>query len=181
MSRKPIDALIINSQGFTFYASKVNCNNYPLTYKDDINNVSKPEMAMILSGLSMSGASMSYSQDCDIEGLEDGIIIVAEIAQLNLQTVQLVHLSACETGLGEIMLEGVFGLQRGFKCAGVKCIINTLAHAYTYVITSFDTTFIGICSTTRTVKGVRNNPFTMHFILLSEKCEKYIRIQDIGE
>ena len=84
---------------------------------------------------------MSYSPDCDRAGLEDGIITAAEIAQLNLQNVQLVHLSACETGLGEITPEGVLGLQRGFKRAGVKSIINTLAPAYTYVITYFDTTF----------------------------------------
>lgn len=140
-SKKTIDALVINTHGFTFNASKVNCNNYSFTYKDDINNVSKPEMAMTLSGLLMSGASMSYSPDCDREGLEDGIITAAEIAQLNLQNVQLVHLSACETGLGEITPEGVLGLQRGFKRAGVKSIINTLAPAYTYVITYFDTTF----------------------------------------
>lgn len=141
MSKKPIDALIANTHGFTFDASNVNCNKYSFTYKDKINNVSKSEMAMTLSGLLMSGASMAFSPNCDREGLEDGIITAAEIAQLNLRNVQLVHLSACETGLGEITPEGVLGLQRGFKRAGVRSIINTLAPAYTYVITYFDTTF----------------------------------------
>lgn len=141
MSRKPIDALIINTHGFNFNSSKINNSRYSFTYKDKINNVSKSEMAMTLSGLLMSGASMSFSPDCDREGLEDGIITAAEIAQLNLQSIQLVHLSACETGLGEITPEGVLGLQRGFKRAGAKAIINTLAPAYTSVITYFDTTF----------------------------------------
>lgn len=141
MSRKPIDALVINTHGFTFDASNTNCNNYSFTYKNDVNNVSKSEMAMTLSGLLLSGASMAYSPDCDREGLEDGIITAAEIAHLNLQNVQLVHLSACETGLGEITPEGVLGLQRGFKRAGVQSIIDTLAPSYTHVITYFDTTF----------------------------------------
>lgn len=141
MSRKPIEALIINTHGFTFNSKEINCNNYSFTYKDRINKVSKSEMAMTLAGLLMSGASMSYSPECDREGLEDGIITAAEIAQLNLQNVQLVHLSACETGLGEITQEGVLGLQRGFKRAGVESVINTLAPAYTNVITYFDTTF----------------------------------------
>lgn len=87
MSKKPIDALVINTHGFTFNDNKVNCNNYSFTYKDDINNMSKSEMGMTLSGLLMSGASMSYSPDCDIEGLEDGIITVAEVAQQNLPNV----------------------------------------------------------------------------------------------
>lgn len=141
ISRKPIDVLIINTHGFTFNSYNTNCNRYSFTYKDGINNVSRSEMAMTLSGLLMAGASMSFSPDCDREGLEDGIITAAEIAQLNLKDVQLVHLSACDTGLGEITPEGVLGLQRGFKRAGVKSIINTLAPAYTNVITYFDTTF----------------------------------------
>lgn len=141
MSRKPIDALIINTHGFTFSLNNTDVNSYSFTYKNRINVVSKPEMAMTLSGLLLSGASMSYSPNCDREGLEDGIITAAEIAQLNFQNVELVHLSACETGLGEITPEGVLGLQRGFKRAGVKSIINTLAPAYTNVITYFDTTF----------------------------------------
>lgn len=141
MSRKPIDVLIIGTHGFTFNSSTTDATKYSFTYKRDYNPVSESEMAMTLSGLLLSGASMAYSPDCSREGLEDGIITAAEIAQLNLQSVQLVHLSACKTGLGEITPEGVLGLQRGFKRAGAKALINALAPAYTFYVTYFDTTF----------------------------------------
>ncbi len=82
---------------------------------------------MIRSGLIMAGANRAWQGEEPIEGMEDGILTSYEISQLNLTNTELVVLSACETGLGDIKgSEGVFGLQRAFKKAGVNYLIMSL-------------------------------------------------------
>ena len=45
---------------------------------------------------------------------------------MNLGHVDMVVMSACESGLGETSGEGVFGLQRGFKLAGANTLLMSL-------------------------------------------------------
>jgi CHAT domain-containing protein len=86
------------------------------------------QLPMMRSGLLMAGANYAWKVGKPINSeTEDGILTAYEISQMNLSNTELVILSACETGLGEIQgNEGVYGLQRAFKMAGVKYIIMSL-------------------------------------------------------
>lgn len=79
-------------------------------------------------GLLFAGANMAlsgHSRDLP-EGVQDGILTAREISLMDLRDCDLVVLSACETAKGDITSEGVFGLQRAFKMAGVQTIIMSL-------------------------------------------------------
>jgi CHAT domain-containing protein len=85
------------------------------------------ENPLLRSGILLAGASRTWNKLPEIEGVEDGTLTAYEVSSINLSNTQLVVLSACETGLGDIKgSEGVFGLQRGFKMAGVRYIIMSL-------------------------------------------------------
>ena len=86
------------------------------------------EDPLLRSGLILAGANKAWKNSALItDSTEDGILTSMEVANVDLSNCKLAVLSACETGLGDINgSEGVFGLQRGFKLAGVKNIIMSL-------------------------------------------------------
>ena len=93
---------------------------------DDNASRMQEDAAMTRSGLLFTGANNTLRGREKQEGVDDGILTAKEIAQLDLRGTDLLVLSACQTGLGEVSGEGVFGLQRGFKKAGVNTILMSL-------------------------------------------------------
>ena len=88
------------------------------------NVVAAGENPLLLSGLAMAGANNRHATCTDEE---DGILTAEEIAALDLEGVEWAVLSACDTGLGEVMAgEGVFGLRRAFQVAGVRTLLTSL-------------------------------------------------------
>lgn len=77
--------------------------------------------AMKCCFLIMSGANATEENN-------DGLLQADEISALNLRGCRMVVLSACNTGQGTLGADGIFGLQRGFKNAGVQTILMTLAN-----------------------------------------------------
>ncbi len=98
---------------------------------------------MIRSGLVLAGGNYAWKTGRPFRAdREDGILTAYEISQMNLRNTELVVLSACETGLGDIQgNEGVYGLQRAFKIAGAKYLIMSLWQIPDYQTQELMTTF----------------------------------------
>lgn len=91
-----------------------------------LNNSENLSDPMLRSGIALAGIN-DYLQDGDKYQGEDGIVKASEIILMDLLNTEVVGLSACETGLGDIKNgEGVYGLQRALKVAGAKAIIMSL-------------------------------------------------------
>ena len=80
------------------------------------------------SAILLSGANHHWPENREfINNPKDGIVTASEVSNLDLENTKLVILSACDTGLGKVYSkEGVFGLQRAFKIAGVDHVISSL-------------------------------------------------------
>lgn len=110
-------------------------HGYYFNDKDDHSNDTttncpfmKSSNPMMRSGLVLANGNYGWKHSMPMPGeKEDGILTALEISQMHLDQTQLAVLSACETGLGEIRgNEGVYGLQRAFKIAGVQYLIMSL-------------------------------------------------------
>lgn len=104
-------------------AQKKNVSFSPRLEDDDNNTV---DNAMTRSGLLFSGANLTFDHKPIPNEEDDGVLTAQEVSHLDLRGLDLLVLSACQSGQGEISGDGVFGLQRGFKMAGAQSIIMSL-------------------------------------------------------
>jgi len=87
--------------------------------KDETINIENP---MLRSGIVFSGVNASLKA-----GRDEGMMSAEKILGLNLKGTDLVVLSACETGVGDVKNgEGVFGLKRAFILSGAKTLVMSL-------------------------------------------------------
>lgn len=104
------DSLKMKKDHFDFTGNMTNNQDYSLTR----------------SGLLMAGCDNVLHGEQLPQGIDDGVLFSKEIANLNFKNVELVTLSACDSGLGDITGEGVYGLQRAFKKAGAEALLMSL-------------------------------------------------------
>jgi tetratricopeptide (TPR) repeat protein len=125
LSGKHTGIIHLATHGFFFNDQKAKDNTFinRLMMNDDRLAV---DMSMKRAGLAFAGANNAWSGNQLPAHTDDGILLAEEIPDIDLRGCDLLVLSACETGLGDVTSEGVFGLQRGFKQAGVKTIVMSL-------------------------------------------------------
>jgi CHAT domain-containing protein/Flp pilus assembly protein TadD len=91
------------------------------------NQPSGLEDPMLRSGLFFAGADRALAGQPTPSDLDDGVLTAYEATGLNLQGTELVVLSACNTGQGDVKNgEGVFGLRRALQEAGAQAVMMSL-------------------------------------------------------
>lgn len=131
MHGKSPRVLHLATHGFYYTSDKAERVNYLKGYTD----------AMSLSGLVLSGGNAAWQGKKLPEGVLGGIITANDIARMDLSDTDMVVLSACKSGQGKATSEGLYGLQRAFKKAGVGTIVMSLWNVNDKVTSEFMVTF----------------------------------------
>lgn len=125
LSGKKTPIIHLATHGFFYKDEEAKTKTFFETLDMNKNNYAL-DNSLKRSGLILAGAQKAWLGEPIPDNVEDGVLLAEEIATMDLTGTDLVVLSACETGLGEITSEGVFGLQRAFKKAGVQTLIMSL-------------------------------------------------------
>lgn len=131
MHGKAPQVLQIATHGFYYTPERAEKVDYLRGYYD----------AMSLSGIVLSGGNAAWLGKELPNGVLGGILTASNIARLDLSGTEMVVLSACQSGQGKVTSEGLYGLQRAFKKAGVGTIVMALWNVSDKVATEFMITF----------------------------------------
>ncbi len=127
LNTKQNDVIHFATHGFYLPQTRLKEEKFSYLSFSEKNKKLLMDNPLLRSGLALAGAKKTWNADSASNSEEDGILTAQEISQLDLSGTKLVVLSACNTGLGDIdKSEGVFGLQRAFKLAGVQSILMSL-------------------------------------------------------
>lgn len=121
----------IATHGFYYTPDEAKDNDFLSGYTD----------AMSLSGLVFAGGNAAWLGKKNIDGVLGGVLTAKDIANLDFKGTDLMVLSACKTAQGKVTSEGVFGLQRAFKKAGVGTIVMSLWNVDDKVTSEFMVAF----------------------------------------
>lgn len=125
LSGSNLPVLHIATHGFTVPRKSRTRLGRMLAHNDDRSTFE--EQSLGRSGLMLAGAANTLqTKENERNGYDDGILTGREISRIDLSGLNTVVLSACESGLGDVGSEGVIGLQRGLKKAGVRTLVMSL-------------------------------------------------------
>ncbi len=126
LNNKHINIIHLSTHGFCRINSKRNFESY-------INE----DQILTLSGVYMSGVNDIKIEEKDLEDYNNGLLTSYEISNLDFKDLDLVVLSACQTGMGLLHHDGVFGLQRAFIKAGANSLLMSLWNVDDYATRLF--------------------------------------------
>ena len=142
-TEESVKALSYNSPTWLHFATHGCYSSEPLAdYEndEDVSEQNTEEYVLSKSSLIFTGANNTLLEGSP-DSNNDGFLTAYEMSTLDLSNTDMVVMSACESGLGDIGIEGVFGLQRGVKKAGANSILMTLNkvndHATTLFVVKF--------------------------------------------
>lgn len=127
LSGKGISLLHIATHGYFFTANDLNRSRTILRIVGlGDRDTADQDRSMESSVLFLSGSGTAMRGRNIPAGVENGVVTAKEISQLDFRGLDLVVLSACQTGKGELKEDGVYGLQRAFKKAGAHTLLMSL-------------------------------------------------------
>lgn len=115
INNKEYNILHLSTHG---YALDVEVPFIPEALRDSITE----DKSLLASGIALTGANVAYKN----QDQEDCIISAREFCEMDMSHIDLMVLSACQTGLGRFNDEGPAGLVRGLKKAGAGVLIVSL-------------------------------------------------------
>lgn len=124
LSGKNKRILHIGTHGYYISSKSSGVSKLPYSARKLFGNNEIAENILLNNGLFMAGVNCNQNSVDSVA--DDGVLTALEISEMDLSGVDMVVLSACETGLGAVSSDGVFGLQRGFKLADVNSIMMSL-------------------------------------------------------